>query len=440
VVDPSKITMLDDAFSSYIMDNDTDAFCKKASTILSAFDQKAYRVSIVKNSSRNREPFFGMRVFPDRMMAEIMLKDLVQDDSIQSIKAMCDRWAQIQIWDIEIDERVFDRRSISFTPQELTAMILHELGHTVYSDRKAEMFYRAYKEAQVRLKTSEKASAKILYTLYLIPLSVACGFKEWKIDERDLREEVFADQSVKKLGYGEHLISAYKKIIKTYGSGGYTTTSTGDREVAQSIDLCNVNIVDLIRRKNKLKDELYRTGTTHSSSYIRNMISYLMSKLGIAQKCKYDGNIVLESQMQTDFDDPDFLKNNELIYYNKDYTKLITRINTAVNIANESFFRKKDKGIDIPNQLDVDTIFVEVDRIQNHADRRYVLDLIYNQEERINQFLELCDHDETLKAKYYSHMQSMLSELSDMRKAVLEKRSFDKKYKVFVKYPEGYEG
>jgi hypothetical protein len=144
--------------------------------------------------------------------------------------------------------------------------------------------------------------------------------------------------------------------------------------------------------------------------------------------------------MQTDFDDPDFLKNNELIYYNKDYTKLITRINTAVNIANESFFRKKDKGIDIPNQLDVDTIFVEVDRIQNHADRRYVLDLIYNQEERINQFLELCDHDETLKAKYYSHMQSMLSELSDMRKAVLEKRSFDKKYKVFVKYPEGYEG
>ena len=88
----------------------------------------------------------------------------------------------------------------------------------------------------------------------------------------------------------------------------------------------------------------------------------------------------------------------------------------------------------------MDTIYVEVDRIQNHADRRYVLDLIYHQEEKIQNFLELCDVNPELKGKYHGKMQSMLKELESMRQAVLAKRNFDKQYKVFVKYPAGYEG
>jgi hypothetical protein len=444
VVNPNKITMLDDAFSSYLMDKNDEDFCNKASAILSAFDQsKTFRVSIIEASSKNKEPFFGMRIFPDRQFAEGLLQDMVNGEKA-TIKEMCTRWQEIPIWEIEIDRRVFDQQAISFNPQELTAMTLHEIGHTTYSDKKIEVFYRVYKEAQIRLKTTEKAATRLLYMLYLIPLTLACGFKDWKIDEGDLRQEVFADQSVKKLGYGDYLISAYKKIIKAYGSGGYVNGASEENIVSRSIDFCNLNIVDLIHRKNKLKDELYRTGTSHSSNYIRKMISYLMSKLEIAQKRKYDGNIVLEFAMPTDFDDPNFLRDTEFIYYPQGFNKLMNHINMATNlakaeIANEAF-RRKNKEIEIPNQLDVDTIFVEVDRIQNHADRRYVLDLIYNQEEKINHFLELCEINDSLKSKHYSHMQSMLRELEEMRKAVLAKRSFDKKYKVFVQYPAGYEG
>ena len=96
--------------------------------------------------------------------------------------------------------------------------------------------------------------------------------------------------------------------------------------------------------------------------------------------------------------------------------------------------------MEIPSQLDVDTLFVEVDRIENHADRRYVLDLIYYQEEKINHFMELCELNEALERKYKGKMQSMLRELQNMRNAVLAKRSFEKEYKVFVKCPVGYEG
>ena len=62
------------------------------------------------------------------------------------------------------------------------------------------------------------------------------------------------------------------------------------------------------------------------------------------------------------------------------------------------------------------------------------------QEEKIQKFMELCEYNNDLKKKYYGKMQSMLKELEDVRRGVLSKRNFDKNYKVFVKYPAGYEG
>lgn len=436
-----KITMIDDAFSSYLLDPNDEEFSKKVSSILSAFvNQKIFHVNIIKMTPREKEPFFGMRIFPDREFAEGILRDLTVEEK-PSIKKMCDRWKSILMWTIEIDERVFDRNNINFNPQELTAMLLHEIGHTIYSDKKFEMFYRVYKEAQVRLKSTEKATSRILYFLYLIPLTLTCGIRDWKVDEGDLREEIFADQSVKKLGYGEHLISAYQKIVKEYGSGGFSSNKNAENAISKSIEFCNLNIVDFLHRKNKLKDELYHTGSSYNSDYIRKMISYIMKSMGVARKDKYDGNVVLES-FTTHFDDSYFLEKNDLIYDMKSFNTLQSRIRSVQNIAKseiveESFGRKKN---DIPSQLDVDTISVEIDRMQNHADRRYLLDLIYHQEEKINHFLELCEIDKSMKSKYYDKMHAMLRELESMRLLVLSRRSFDKQYKLFVRYPEGYEG
>ena len=442
LINASKITMIDDAFSSYLLDPDEEDFNRKVSSILSAFSGKIFHVWIVKANPREKEPFFGMRIFPNKKLAENLLVDLTNEEE-PSIKKMCDRWKMIPAWDIEIDERVFDRTSINFNPQELTAMLLHEIGHTVYSDKKFEMFYRVYKEAQIRLTTTDKASARILYFLYLIPLTLMCGLRDWKVDEGDLREEIFADQSVKKLGYGEHLISAYQKIVKAYGSGGFRSDANAKNAIAKSIDFCNLNIVDLLHRKNKLKDELYCTGISHNSNYIRNIITDIMNKMGVARKDKYDGCVVLESQMDAYFNDPYFLEKNELLYDVKSFNNIQNRIHSVqtvakATIAEEAFGRHKKT--EIPSQLDVDTISVEIDRMQNHADRRYLLDLIYHQEEKINHFLELCELNTSLKSKYYDKMQSMLRELDAMRKLVLSKRSFDKQYKLFVRYPEGYEG
>lgn len=444
MVDKSKITMLDEAFSSYTMDHDKDEFCKKVSSILHAFDgNKKFKISITDDKKiRSKEPFFGMRIFPSQEYAERIIREIVEEEDT-TINNMCKRWRSISEWEIEIDNRVFQRDSISFNPQELTAMLLHEVGHTVYSDRKMEMFYRVYKECNIRMKETDKAAAKILYTIYMIPLTLVCGFRDWGVTSVDLREEIFADQSVQKLGYSEALISAYSKIIKAYGSGGFSVNGAEEKELARSMDLCNLNISDLRHRRDRLKDELYNTGTAHNSSYIRSMISMIMTKIGIAKKTKYNGNVVLESDFSACFDDENFTDESLLVFDMKTFNALESQITMLQNgvkaeLANEAFGRKKK--LEVPSQLDVDCIAVELDRIENHADRRYVLDLIYNQEEKIQKFMELCEYNNDLKKKYYGKMQSMLKELEDIRRGVLSKRNFDKNYKVFVKYPAGYEG
>lgn len=442
-MNPLKISMIDEAFSDYMQDhNEKKAFAVISSVLTALSGKKSFKISIVECNPMKKDPFFGMRCLPDRGPATDILRDLVINEL--SLIDLIKKWRTINNWEIEIDSRVFDRTIINFNPQELTAMILHEVGHVTYSDKPIEAFYRAYKEAYIRSKTSDKARYRVLYNLYLIPLFVACGFRNWKVDEYDLKEETFADKSVKKLGYGDHLISAYQKIIRYFGSGGYLTAKKENDEIVSSIQFCNQNIVDLEKRKEQLKDELYYIGVRNRGIWIRNVISFLIKEIGILKKDKYYGNIVMEALSYEDYDDKDFLHKNQLIFDLKGSIAIETMMRTCVEsqkmhqIAQEGMFRKKKSMI--PSQLDVDTLFVEVDRIQNHADRRYVLDLIYCQEEKITEFLELFENNPQMMAKYKTKMESMLRQLASMREQVLNKRSFDKQYKVFVKYPVGYEG
>ena len=432
--------MLDDIFSSFLLNKNQREFCRDASSFLTGVTGKTIAVEIVGSHSTSKEPFFGMRIFP--VLTDQLLSLLTDVKKVPSFETIRKEWKSLKEWVLEIDIRTFDRTSINFNPQELTAFTLHEIGHVIYSDRKIEQFYRAYRHCRIKMSEEDKASVKVLYFLYQIPLFLVCGMRNWGVTDRDLREEMFADTTVARLRYGDHLVSAFQKVIRAYGNQSYSTEAKEDAEIESSIQWCNLNACDLIHRKNKLKDELYETGIRSVSNNVQNMIRGIMAKLGITKKDRYTGNIVLESFI--DFEDTDFVKESELVYNIKEFSKIEKSLRAAQEsaqhtIAQEAFGRKSKKDA-IPSQLDVDTIFVEVDRIQNHADRRYVLDLIYNQEEKIERFKERFQYNEMLKEQYGSKMDAMMIELESMRKAVLAKRSFDKQYKVFVKYPAGYEG
>jgi len=440
----NKISMMDDIYSRYLMDKNEREFCRDLSVFLNHMTRNKQISVVIVDNKIAKDPFFGMRIFPASDEIDAICQDLLED-KLCPIGKIMDRWKHISTWVLEIDSRVFDRMMITFNPEELTAMTLHEVGHVIYSDTKVEQFYRAYRSCKLQMKYTTLVGARIMYFMYQIPLLFACGMKDWTITSKHLKEEMFADISVDKLGYGEALISAYSKIIKECGNTGAYDENATQAELERMITWCNLNVSDLDHRKNKLKDELYYTGSKTSSNHVKNTIRDIMKRLGIITKHRYSGNIVTESYVIAFENATQFLDEHELMYDLKAFGKLSmsvrSRMDSArVELAQEAFGRNKKKSIEVPSQLEVDTIYVEVDRMQNHADRRYVLDLIYNQEEKIEKFKELFAYNAGLESKYGDKMESMLKDLSAMRKAVLAKRSFDKQYKVFVKYPEGYEG
>lgn len=439
------LLLLENAYMSYITKETSEKkMCKDIEVALSSmpFDgnHKEFIVQVVKSSTGDK--FFGMRVFP--VIEELdAFCDSIIDTGEQSVKFIdiTRRWKNIKKWCIELDSHIFDRSVINFTPKELTALTLHELGHVIYSDAPLENFYRAYLEAKSRLNNAQKATQKLMYNIYMIPLSIACMQRRWVNGKNQINVEIIADRTVSELGYGEYLVEAFNKIMRTFGSMNYNQNQQ-EAEVATSVNWCCNNIADVMKRKENLKDELYYQAIKTKSNYMKAISIIILDKLGFKMRERYNGYAV-ENTIEL-LSDPDVLTKYapiidalESAKFDRAYNALFTNNDIAI----ESVFNKRKKiKVELPSHYDVDAIAVEVDKITNHYDRIFVLDLIYEVLERVNNFEEAISIDPALVKKWDPKITAMKNSLDVLREATLNKKSFDKKYKFFVKVPEGYEG
>lgn len=439
------IELIEDTFSDYMIGKiDEGAFFNKLSTALDNLpfnSPKTFNITIEKSTGMKRT-FFGIDVFP----------------SINSIKEVCNsianaemkyedvvkQWREISDWEIVIDSLVFDRSYIAFNPKELTAMLLHEIGHVTQSDEPIEQFYQAYKETTSNMKSADKISKKALYILYTIPLAIACTSRRWVNDENELRLEISSDRSLIETGYADHLITALDKIIKAEGS----VTKTNDQnyqEIVSNVEWANRNVVDIVQRRDNLKDSLYYKAIQTNLGYIQALCSHILDFLGVRMKERYTG-AVAESCMLNELVNGEItLETHVPIFDIKKFGKIenfIVGQQKALTAATEGLFfnRRKKEKVSLPDEYDLDRIFIAIDDIQNNSDKLYVLDLIYENIEKLNNFEEAIASDEAAMKKWESRIKDMRGRLEALRKAAISKQLSKKEYKVFVKYPEGYEG
>ena len=438
------IELIENTFSDYMIGKINEkAFLSKLETALDNLpfnSEKSFSVNISKNKSMGKD-FFGFNVFPEIDKLEDICNKIANDDI--KFKDIVKRWRSIKEWEIVIDSLVFDRSFIAFNPKELTAMLLHEIGHVTQSDEPIEQFYRAYLESKSRLKNADKVSKKVLYILYTIPLAVACTSRRWVNDKNEIKLEISADKSLIETGYAEHLINAFDKIIKASGSIN-RSEDMNYREIESNVEWANMNIVDVIKRRDKLKDSLYYKAIQTNSGYIQALCTRILNFLGVRMRERYTG-AVAESCMLNELINGEITLETHVPFYDiKKFGQIEARIvreQNALEVANEAFFNKrKNSKVNIPDEYDLDRIFVAIDDIQNNYDKVYVLDLIYEQIEKLNDFEEAISMDETKSKKWAPKIEEMRQRLATLRKTVLSKNIAKKEYKVFVKYPEGYEG
>lgn len=443
------LQLVESAYTKYLMGKiKNDRLCKELQTALEMLPfggkQKKFEVQIA--NSKGFGEFFGMRIFPSIPDLDSFCEHLVSDDSKQLVKftEITKRWKNIEHWVLEIDGICFDRTRMNFTPKELTALTLHEIGHVIYSDSPVEGFYRAYRETKTRMTISDKAGQKLMYNLYMIPLSIACMQRRWTNSKNEIRTEIIADKSVMEFGYGEYLAEALEKIIKAFGTVN-TTEQQQQNEINSSVQWCTQNMVDVSKRTDHLKDELYYQAVRAKSNYLKAISVIVLDKMGMKMREKYTGAVV-EATLEI-ISDPESLKTYEPfipVLEAAAFNRRLKAFENCESIAMEAIFNKRKKvKAELPSQYDVDAIAIEVDKITNHHDRVFVLDLIYEVLDRVNTFEEVISADPALLRKWQGKINSMKEQLEMLRQATLSKKTFNQGYKFFVKLPDvasDYEG
>ena len=440
------LTLMDDSYNKYLVGDISQAeMCRNLAAALSSFPydagKKEFTVQVTSNKTGN-EKFFGMRVYPDIEEMDNFCKDLVNEGDKIRFTDIVKKWKKIDKWFLEIDGTCFDRNQFNFNPKELTALTLHEIGHIIYSDKPIEGFYRAYQEVKARMNSSDKATQKLMYDIYMIPLTLACMQRRWVNGKNEVQLEIIADKTVVELGYGQYLLEALDKITRAIGS---LNSQNNQDELNSSMNWCQQNIADIMKRKEQLKDELYYRAVRTKSNYMKAMTIIILDKLGFKLRERYTGYVV-ENTIEL-LSDPEVMQKYMPIVdamESAKFDKFYNMMHSSNSIAMEAIFNKRKKvKVELPSQYEIDAIAVEVDKITNHHDRIYVLDLIYEVLERINNFEEAISPDPSLVKKWSAKIKQMKDELEALRQAVLAKKTFATSYKFFVKLPEvasDYEG
>lgn len=385
-----------------------------------------------------KDQFLAMSVYPEPGAISEMMSNLVGNSAMNFSK----EWSRIDHYVIEIDQNLFRRQIISFNPQELTALLLHELSHVAFSSKKSEQIYFTYiKKKEILKNYDNQTLAKLLGIFYIVPGLVACSMHNWNIGKDGMLEEYICDQVFGLEDYQKHMVSALNKIIETYGNSIIDNDSTAKSKIERSINWCNLNIRDMSRRRDLLKNELVYSAAHTRSSVIRKAYLSISARLGIGIRDRYTNNLIALDNALDLIEKGSVALTGSLdkwdILIDPRMSASLESVCANVKPATEAF--KNNKTPKLPSDYDIDAISIEIDRIENHHDRIYVLDLIYNKIEQINNFKDYCEITEQLP-KYDSKIKKQLHELELLRKAVIDKHVVGGRYQLYVKYPKGYEG
>ncbi|HAU85623.1 MAG TPA: hypothetical protein DCW90_09000, partial [Lachnospiraceae bacterium] len=247
---------------------------KEMETLLKETFHKDIKVQIVY-PNKPSDTFFVMSIFPDESTLDAVVRCIVEEKNDEIIRKI---WNETNNWTIEIDNRLFNENYIQLTSQEMTALLLHELGHMIYSNSIPQRISKVMKLEYARASIGIKAVLKdsLFSKILTLPILNACTYDNYKTKD-DIRKELKADVFVVKMGYGKYLESALEKFIETNKvdtSKNIGKTSQDVYSDMKGVTLFSIGIIENFKdRKSVLaKKKLADLGGRVPSSYINKFI------------------------------------------------------------------------------------------------------------------------------------------------------------------------
>ena len=330
-------------------------------------------------------------------------------------------------WFVEIDKRILSGASnLSFTSKELTALLLHEVGHIVYSNSIPQRISRVMRleYARANIGTKQLLKDKIFSQILSIPILSACMYDNYRTKD-NIKEELKADVFAVKMGYGDELDSALNKLIGTSTAKPANQVNVKSDKVysdMRSVTKYSIQTIENLKeRKKSIAKSNFKKLLMDSPS------KYLSDAIGKVQ------NLLVNSSIK---EMPDDMKMERVADRMDD---IIEAFYESTYMTEGFFGKKKLDKIDpkIP-----DMIKIQIDGLKSNDERALLVSYIHDKISMIDYYLEII---ETGNKKYevYNTKEELIrmrTKLEGYLKAVMEKKIPEFSYRFYVQYPEGFEG
>lgn len=400
---------IESAFSDIKVNRKNVADCLlEISNCLSDLFQKSFHVTLINSTPGTN--FTVMSVYPDKNTLEQIVSAISEQrpngDIIRNL------WKKCNSWIIEIDKRCFDRK-YNLSAKELTALIMHEVGHTVISDSVPNRINRVlqFKLAEANIGSKHILRDNVFKKILAIPVLDTCTFSTKK-DRDMIRNEMRADNFAVKYGYRDSLQSALDKFIST-------GAQSKEKDMENVTDFMLSTLDNFEHRKMKLANSRWKDILHHTNSDVmRDAINAFGESTMFYQE---NGSYSITSES---------MKHN------------ITQ-NRIDQIVQEAFvlFKKKLKRIE-PYELDY--IMVEKDKMKTNDDKLLLVSYIHSKIDIVNYYLSILDNPKYSEKYEVPHSRDellfYLKRLNELREEVLAKPIEPVRYGLTIMYPAGYEG
>lgn len=372
----------------------------------------------------DKDEFFGMSVFPETSVSDKIVDCMINNKPLQAYEEI---WTSVNYWIIEIDSKLIYDRQLNANPAELTAALLHEVGHVVYSNTIPQKLNKTMSLAYLQLPAKVKHIIKIeerKFKKVFLPVVAQASMNV----SYSLKKEIEADKYVIKMGYGQALDALLQKILLTYGS---RFVECDDKEQEKNLKVaCNWSsqqVIELQNRKDILKASIDRVSLVTPSKYIKALFEDMNKSIFKGMEsmdeivARRGRGVFVTEGVYMDLTKPESFK-------------------YVLEAANKERLDKQGR-VNKVTQHDVDIVAIQAEKIVNQNDKIYLLDVIYDYIETLDLMDEYLHNGKKSSVQMTERqIKDIRDQLEALRIQVLKFKIVEKQYGVFIKYPVGYEG
>ena len=405
-INKEKFADIEDAFIR-LKANDSDVSAtRKIADALHSLTNKNFTIDIVKPTSKNQDCRV-MSIYPEESTIDSVISAIVSE---QNDSVIANAWNETMKWTIEIDSRILSK-DVDMNEKELTALLLHEVGHAVYSNSIPMRLCRVVRLEYAKSNFISKQLLKdnLFSKLLSFPILNACNAN---ISKKNMKAEIQADKYAFNSGYGKSLEDAMDKVI-IYAGSADDADEDDENLMGFSIDSLNM----LQKRQNALvKKNIHKMILSTPSRFVKKMVNPIITGLS------GNGQTVTES-VKNEYIDNRIQKITDEFYVSEFFLNRVHKL----------------KRID---PADIDYIGLEVNDIKSNDDKMMIVSYIYNKIDTIDYYLALLD---SKNPKYIiphtrESLISMKNILEKYKNDAINRKLPEVKYGITIQYPSGYEG